>query len=598
MDCFETNLALLRGIDPALAEKVEKRTGRDPIPVERAANGEPTLKLGGHAVHSFRNPSKEGEGWANRAVAEHDLSPDGNVTVLGFGLGYHLRGLARLGIGGTVVEPDLELFSTAMEHLDLTDVIGKFRVIAGLSPEIMRRARGDDLARTILPHPPSVRLHPDSLGNLNSYGDGLKLARNGGMKVLLVNPIAGGSLPIARYCASALRRMGHVVTVFAAETFSGGMDFAGNYRFERCRQAFRSDLAATLSRGVELMAKETRPDMVLALAQAPLLPETLARLAEMDIPTAFWFVEDYRVLTYWRDVAPHYRYFFGIQKEEFRRELAEIGVCRYSYLPVAAAPDIHSPASLSPGELEEFGSPVSFVGAGYHNRCNLFKGLADYPFKIWGSDWPLSPPIGHLVQRNGKRIDTETCVRIFNATAVNINLHSSMCHEGVVPDGDFVNPRTFEIAACGAFQLVDKRSLLDELFPDGEMEQFGTFPELRDRIDHYLERPEERALFAEKGRGRVLSEHTYDNRMEELLALVLADNREMAEKLRNRREEFSLRQGEIGGQEGLRDLLDRLPRGQAPTLESIYAALNDGDGALSRAEKIFLALKNVELKLD
>jgi spore maturation protein CgeB len=376
------------------------------------------------------------------------------------------------------------------------------------------------------------------------------------------------------------------------------MDFVANYRFEKCRKAFRNDLAAMVSRGVELMAKETRPDLVLALAQAPLASESLARLKAMDIPTAFWFVEDFRVLTYWRDIAPHYRYFFGIQKDDFKRELSSIGVSRYSYLPMAASPQVHAPLALSAEELEEFGSPLSFVGAGYYNRCNLFRGLTDYPFKIWGSDWPLSPPLDRLIQRKGARIDTETSVRIFNASDINLNLHSSLSHEGVVPDGDFVNPRTFEIASCGAFQLVDRRSLMGELFAAGEMELFGDLPELRDRIDYYLACPEERARLATMGRKRVLAEHTYEKRMEELLATILADNMELSEKLRLRRDERSRLHEDIDRQEGLRELLDRLPDGQAPTLEGIYGALNSGEGELSRAERIFLAVKNVELKLD
>jgi spore maturation protein CgeB len=349
---------------------------------------------------------------------------------------------------------------------------------------------------------------------------------------------------------------------------------------------------------VELLAKETRPDLVLALAQAPLLPGTLASLEEMEIPTAFWFVEDYRILTYWRELAPCYTYFFGIQKAEFRKELTAIGVKRYNYLPTAAAPEIHLPVKLTPEEREKYGSPLSFVGAGYYNRRMLFRGLIDYPFKIWGSDWPMVPPLDRLIQLNAARIDTETCVRIFNASAVNLNLHSSLSHEGVVPEGDFVNPRTFEIASCGAFQLVDKRTLLSELFEEGELELFGNLAELRGKIDHYLTRPEERIRIAGLGRKRVLREHTYLRRMEELLAIVLADQPVMAEKHRSRMDEqVRLREG-IDQQEGLKELLDRLPPATPPTLAGIYGTLREGEGSLSRAEKIFLALKNVELKLD
>jgi spore maturation protein CgeB len=228
----------------------------------------------------------------------------------------------------------------------------------------------------------------------------------------------------------------------------------------------------------------------------------------------------------------------------------------------------------------------------------MFRALGDYPFKIWGSDWPVAPPLDRLIQLNAARIDTETCVRIFNASAVNLNLHSSLCHEGVVPDGDFVNPRTFEIASCGAFQLADRRTLLGELFEEGELELFGDLAELRNQIDHYLARPEERNRIARLGRARVLAEHTYVRRMEELLAVMLAEEPVMAEKHRFRLAEQERLGKSMDHQEGLRELLDRLPPAVPPALEDIYGVLREGEGSLSRAEKIFLALKNVELKMD
>jgi spore maturation protein CgeB len=598
MNFYEKNLAVLRRNDPLLADKVAKLPGQGRIHMEIADNGEPTVKIRGFALHSFRDPGKEGLSWAQRAIREHNVPEAGLVTVLGFGLGYHLKGLVSLNISGFVIEPDLGMFAAALEHLDLTEVLENFRVLIGISPDRLRRAHGNSLTQTIIPHLPALRVHPDTLGKLARYGEGLKAVRSGGLKILLVNPVNGGSLPIAHYCASALRAMGHLVTTFASEAFAQGMDFTGNYRFERCRMAFRSGLTEAISQGVELMAKETRPDMVLALAQAPLLSGTLTTLAEMEIPSAFWFVEDYRVLTYWRELAPYYTHLFGIQKEEFKKELAAIGVTRYNYLPTAAAPEIHLPVELSPEEREKYGSPLSFVGAGYYNRCNLFRGLSDYPFKIWGSDWPVAPPLDRLIQLNAARINTETCVRIFNASAVNLNLHSSLSHEGVVPDGDFVNPRTFEIASCGAFQLTDKRTLLGELFEEGEIELFGDLAELRGKIDHFLARPEERNHFAEQGRARVLREHTYVRRMEELLTVMLVDHPVIAEKHSFRMDEKNrLREGMLR-QEGLGELLDRLPPTVLPTLTDVYGTLGAGEGKLSRAEKIFLALKHVELKLD
>lgn len=179
-----------------------------------------------------------------------------------------------------------------------------------------------------------------------------------------------------------------------------------------------------------------------------------------------------------------------------------------------------------------------------------------------------------------------------------ISIFILLSHEGVVPEGDFVNPRTFEIVSCGAFQLADKRTLLGELFEDGEMELFGDLAELREKIDHYLARPEERNRFAQLGRARVLREHTYIRRMEELLAVMLVDQPAMAQKHATRMNEQDLMREEINHQVGLRELLDRLPLAVSPTLADIYGAIREREGSLSRAEKIFLALKHVELQLD
>jgi spore maturation protein CgeB len=126
------------------------------------------------------------------------------------------------------------------------------------------------------------------------------------------------------------------------------------------------------------------------------------------------------------------------------------------------------------------------------------------------------------VQQAGARVSTEDCVRIFNAAKVNINLHSSIQAKELVTGGDFVNPRTFEVAGCGAFQLVDRRSLMAELFAEGELAVFDRMEELAPLVEHYLAHPEEREAIAKRGQARVLAEHTYAARMKTLLEFIAA----------------------------------------------------------------------------
>ena len=587
---LDNNLATLRRIDPILADTVSHvPSTREDITLERARNGLMTVKKEGVLLHSTYDPGKEAAAWVSSAATGTPRT----ICVLGCGLGYHLRELADAGFRGAFIEPDPVLFRLTLEHQDLSAVLARFRPLVGIPVEKLRRTQREPLAGETIIHPASLRANPTYFSRVADYARALALVRRGGIKILLVNPLYGGSLPAARHSAAALGKMGHTVEVFTAEAFAEGYEFSGRFTLPAHRKTFNSALVTLLGQGIELKAIEFEPDLILALAQAPLHHPTLGRLEQMNIPTAFWFVEDYRALPYWRDVAAGYGYFFGIQQGDFLAEVQRSGVNHYAYLPTAAAPDIHAPVKLTTAEQQEFGSPLSFVGAGYHNRERFFRGLTDYSLKIWGSEWPLTQPLAPCIQRNAARVDSETCVKIFNASTINLNLHSSTYHEGIDPDGDFVNPRTFEIACCGAFQLVDRRGLIPDLFADDELETFGGMEELRDKIDRYLTAPDARRSMANRGRARVLAEHTYEARMEELLALMILAYPRIAERRKARVQSRDQLREELETLPGIAPLLSSLPAGSEVNLDALCDAVGREPRALSRAERILLMLNAI-----
>jgi spore maturation protein CgeB len=343
------------------------------------------------------------------------------------------------------------------------------------------------------------------------------------MRVLVVLPLYGGSLPVGRYCASALAELGHLVEVFEAPDFYASFQALKGLKVTSDRlQYLENSYLQIVSQAVLAKVETFEPDLVLALAQAPLSIQALKRLRRDGVATAMWFVEDYRLFTYWQAFAQHYDFFAVIQKGDFFEQLRQIGVEETLYLPLAAQPDVHKPLELSSVEQRRFGSDVSFMGAGYPNRRVAFRDLVRFDFKIWGTEWEGDPILAPHVQMAGARVSSEDCVRIFNASKVNINLHSSVQAQELVTGGDFVNPRTFEVAACGGFQLVDRRSLMAELFAEDELAVFDTMEELAPRIVHYLAHPEERAAIAKRGQARVLAEHTYAARMRSLLDFIAA----------------------------------------------------------------------------
>ena len=409
------------------------------------------------------------------------------------------------------------------------------------------------------------------------------------MRILVVLPLYGGSLSIGRYCAMGLRDAGHLVEVFEAPDFYPSYDALKDLKVTTDRLEYlENSYLQVVSQAVLAKVETFEPDMVLAMAQAPITRQALKRLRRDKVTTAMWFVEDHQLFTYWKGYAPQYDIFAVIQEEPFISELKEFGVENAMYLPLAAQPDFHRPLELSPVDRRKFGADIAFMGAGYPNRRIAFRELAHRNFKIWGTEWDGDHVLQPLVQMEGRRITPEECIKIYNATSINLNLHSSVQADRLVTHGDFVNPRTFELAACGAFQLVDHRTLLGELFTGDELAVVNSIEELVEKTDYYLQHPEERAAMAHKARQRVVRAHTYQKRMESLLdftAQRLTDWPKPRVESTLFSEDFPKElQGDI------RELLGRLGLPESVSFKDLVWAVRQQQGTLSDLDAAILFL--------
>ncbi len=408
------------------------------------------------------------------------------------------------------------------------------------------------------------------------------------IRILVVLPLYGGSLPIGRYVASGLQADNHLVEVFEAPEFYHAYESLKDLKVTTDRLEYlNNSFLNVVSQAILAKVETFEPDLVIAMAQAPLNHQALKRLRRDGVKTAMWFVEDHRLFTYWKSFAPFYDIFAVIQKEPFLSELDAIGQPNALYLPLAAQPDFHKPMELTPAEQRKFGSDVSFMGAGYPNRRIAFRELVNHDFKIWGNEWDGDHVLERLVQLKGARVTPEECVKIFNATKINLNLHSSIHADELVSKGDFVNPRTFELAACGAFQLVDKRSLLNESFEDDELATFNSMDELIEKIDYYVSHPEEGHKLAQKARERVLKDHTYQSRMRTLLEFTT----ERLEGWPAQKADTEFLEGyppELASE--IRILLGKLSLPENTSFEDLVWAVRQQQGSLSELDTAILFL--------
>jgi len=81
--------------------------------------------------------------------------------------------------------------------------------------------------------------------------------------------------------------------------------------------------------------------------------------------------------------------------------------------------------------------------------------------------------------------------------------------------------RVMEVMGTGSFLLTEDIPTIHELFTDGV--NLVTYKNMDDAIEkakYYIEHNEEREKIAKAGYDEVISKHTYDNRVEEVIKKV------------------------------------------------------------------------------
>lgn len=343
------------------------------------------------------------------------------------------------------------------------------------------------------------------------------------MKIAWVGPIYSTSSVVGICKVNALRELGHEVLIFDERCY---------YQFPLrvLPRVIATRIADSLpgllqrehqamNRALRQLAQSTRPALVIVEKGLHVSSETLQAISALGTVTANWFPDDLQHLDWIRRMAPYYTYFLSFDPYTIG-VLREEGLHNIHYLPLGCDPAVHRTMTLTPDEQRRYGCEVCFVGAWYPERETVLSALTEFDLKIWGyKDWARTKLVpfyqGHI--SNG-----EPMIKLYNACQIAVNIHYHSVAHGA-------NYRTFEIAGCGAFQIVDDRPEVGNLFEiDKEVVtyRFGDVVELKEKVRYYLEHPEARAAIAQRGQKRAYRDHTLRQRMEDLLRIVQANGRE------------------------------------------------------------------------
>ena len=327
------------------------------------------------------------------------------------------------------------------------------------------------------------------------------------------------------HIARTLAKMGHAVRAFdpgwllvppyknryaLAEIFLRQVVRVTN-RLAPLRATIHAATNARLARA----ARAWSPDVVLVVKGEQILPRTIARIRAARVTTINWCFDDpFLWLAQPEETLASYDCFFVVDHAYVARARARVPHARVEYLPQCCDPDIHKTLPLAPAERARLGNAVCFVGSMYPHRVEMFAGLEQFDFGIWGSFWRRAPHAGLRRCYRGREAYGIEKTRVFNASHIVLNTHHPQAIRAT-------NLRTYEVTGCGAFLLSDRRDDLTRLFREGvEFVGFEGREDLFAKITYYLDHADARATIARQGQARTHAEHTYENRLTQLLARV------------------------------------------------------------------------------
>jgi spore maturation protein CgeB len=189
------------------------------------------------------------------------------------------------------------------------------------------------------------------------------------------------------------------------------------------------------------------------------------------------------------------------------------------YLAHSYNPAIHHPGAQPANGHEH----VIMVGTGFNTRREFFSeaNWEGIDLRLYGTmwdegerDWNLRPYI------RPRLIENQTTAKIYRGASIGISMHRAertFEAEELIDKGEAysVGPRTYELAACGLFQISDERPELKDIFA-GSVPIYNSPQEMERLVRHYIANPQERRELAGQ-QLEAVKPHTVERRMAELL---------------------------------------------------------------------------------
>ncbi|RJQ24051.1 MAG: hypothetical protein C4560_00215 [Nitrospiraceae bacterium] len=257
----------------------------------------------------------------------------------------------------------------------------------------------------------------------------------------------------------------------------------------------------------------TRPDILALFKAGPIEADTLREIRKRTDTIIINVMNDNPILMgNFNAIAPCHYYFV---KDTYVLEcLRKTGFRNVHYLPQCADPAVRKPLKLDAADMGIFSSNLMIMGSMYPYRLRLVEELLDFKPAIWGTGWTRTDNAIRKLYK-GRGVWGTNKTKAICGAVISLNPHHPL------NDIKGTQGRTFDIAACGGFQIAEYKEDMEDLFRVGkEIICYKTIDGLKSLIEYYLHHPDERSEISLAGHKRVLKDHTYDNRVRQILDMA------------------------------------------------------------------------------
>lgn len=290
------------------------------------------------------------------------------------------------------------------------------------------------------------------------------------------------------------------------------------YKLARNKASVKAKSRVHYKPYIEAQFKSFQPDVVFILNGDNLLPETI-QLFTKTSKVGIWLFDSIMRMPECGHNLPYAHRVFCYEQQDIPMLKKQFGIDAL-FLPQAVDEKLYF----------RFEKPVErkwdivFAGDLVHSvrrRSIIQAVVAHYPdlrIRVWGIYKLWFKNLWLWLTRERRDVYTNCSASAdqlnadYNAARIVLNIHHEQQQVGA-------NPKVYEIAASGAYQICDYNPFIASLFPNNTLGLYKNLEELFERIDYALSH--EMDLEASLGCKLVTEKHTFSVRMREMLNQLL-----------------------------------------------------------------------------